>query len=173
MQPDRLEALNMDDRGQIILLAALAVCVCLIMLALYMISLEDAEAIEEPWPGREAMENAVWAQDKGLEQVARARGNNTWDLRIDLANDFKNGARRLIDSVYSNMLARGIAFSYEYNDTLATEYATENVETTSAAIGGVLLKKNGNDTRICGCAYDVSGMDGSAQYCISRVVCWG
>jgi len=163
----------MDDRGQMILLATLAVCVCLIMLALYLISLEEAEAVEKPWPGREALENAVWAQDKGLEQIAGAAGNYSWDRRLDLANDFKNGAGRLINSVSSNMLAHSVAFSYEYNDTLASEFAAGNGETTSAASGGVLLKKNGNSTRVCGCAYDVSVTDGSAHYSLSRVVCWG
>jgi hypothetical protein len=163
----------MDDRGQIILLAALAVCVCLIMLAFYLISLEEAEAVEKPWPGREIMENAIWAQEKGLEQVARAMGNNTWERRLDLANDFKNGTRRLIDSASGNLLAHGIVYSYGYNDTLAMEYVAGNVETTSAAGGGILLKKNGNETRICGCAYDVSVTDGSARYSLSRIVCWG
>jgi hypothetical protein len=173
MQPDRLEALKMDDRGQIILLATLAVCVCLIVLALYLISIEEAEAVEKPWPGREIMENAIWAQEKGLEQVARATGNNTWDRRLDLANDFKNGALRLIDSVSDNMLAHGIVFSYEYNDTLGSEYAAGNGETVSGNIRGILLKKNGNEARICGCAYDMSVTDGSAHYSLSRVVCWG
>lgn len=163
----------MDDRGQIILLSALAVCVCLLMVALYLISLEEAEAVEKPWQGREAMENAIWAQDVGLAQVARATGNYPWDRRLDLENDFKNGAGQLIGSVSSNMLAHGIAFSCEYNDTLASEYAAVNGETTSGEIDGVLLKKNGNDVGVCGCAYDLSVTDGSAQYSLSRVVCWG
>jgi hypothetical protein len=163
----------MDDRGQIILLSALAVCVCLIMLTFYLISMEKAEAVEKPWPGREVMENAIWAQEEGLRQVARVTGNDTWDRRFDLADDFKNNARQLIDSVSRNMLAHGIAYSCKYNETLASEYAAGNGETTSGNRGGVLLKKNGNRVRVCGCAYDVSVTDGSARYSLSRVVCWG
>jgi hypothetical protein len=173
MQPDRLEALIMDDRGQIILLSALAVCVCLITLALYLISLEEAEAVEKPWPVKEALENAVWAQDEGLEQIARAAGNSTWDRSPDLVNDFKSDTEQLIGSVSRNLLAHGIAFSCEYNDTLASEYAAGNTETASGNIRGVLLKKIGNEARVCGCAYDVSVADGSARYSLSRVVCWG
>ena len=163
----------MDDRGQMILLSALAVCVCLLLLASFLTSIEEAATIEKPWSGRNAMENMLWAQDNGLEQVARATGNYTWDRRLDLANDFKNGARRLIDSVSRNTLAHGVAFSYVYNDILASEYAAGNGETTCGNIGGVLLKKNGNETRVCGCAYDVSVFDGSVCYTLARVVCWG
>jgi hypothetical protein len=88
-------------------------------------------------------------------------------------NDFKNSARRLIDSVSRSLLAQGVAFSCEYNDTLATEYAAGNGESMLTGSGGILIRKKGNTARVCGYACDVSVTDGSAQYCISRVVCWG
>ncbi|HEY3273329.1 MAG TPA: hypothetical protein VGJ92_06180, partial [Methanocella sp.] len=136
-------------------------------------SIGEAEAVENLGPGREVLENAVWAQDEGLEQAAKAAGNVPWDRRPDLVNVFKNSARRLIGSVSRNLLAHGVAFSCEYNDTLASAYAAGNGESTLTGSGGVLLRKKGNTARVCGYACDVSVTDGSAQYCISRVVCWG
>jgi hypothetical protein len=163
----------MDDRGQILLLSALAVSVCLIMLAMYLTSIKDASTVEKPWAGQEALENVIWAEEKGLEHVARMAGNYTWDRRQDLENDFKKGADRLISGISRNMLARGIAISYEYNETLASEYAAGNSEATEDGCGGIIVKKIGNDARVCACAYDVSMTDGSARYTLSRVIYWG
>ncbi len=71
------------------------------------------------------------------------------------------------------MLARRIAFSFGYNNTLAAEYAAGSGDIMLANVGGVLVKKSNNVAFVCGYAYDVSVTDGSARYCISKVVCWG
>jgi hypothetical protein len=162
-----------DDRGQIILLASLAVCVCLIVLAMYLISIEDAETVEKPWNGNEALENLLWAQEIGLEHVARATGNYSWDRRLDLEGDYKNSADRLIDGISRYMRAHGIAFTYAYNATLAAQYVAGNGEPALTNTGGVLIKKSGNGARVCGCAYNVSITDGSARYSVARIVTWG
>ena len=165
--------MNVDDRGQVIMLAALAVSVCLIALAMYLLSVENAETVENPRPVREALENVIWAQDIGLKDIASVTGSYPWDRRLDLGNSFKNGADRLIRDITRDMLARRIAFSFGYNNTLAAEYAASSGEITLANVGGVLVKKSNNVAFVCGYAYDVSVTDGSARYCISKVVCWG
>ncbi len=63
--------MNVDDRGQVIMLAALAVSVCLIALAMYLLSVENAETVENPRPGREALENVIWAQEIGLKRYRK------------------------------------------------------------------------------------------------------
>jgi hypothetical protein len=168
-----VEALKMDDRGQMILLAALAVSVCLILLAMYLISIENAEAMEGPWLGSGTLENVIWAQDEGLEHAAMRMGNCSWTQRQELVNNFKSSADPIIDSISFNMLKHGIAFSFWYNDTLADSYVAGDQEASSINIGGVIIRQKNNATRICGCAYDVSVADGSAQYSLSRVVTWG
>jgi hypothetical protein len=162
-----------DDRGQMILLAALVVCVCLALLASYLTSIKEADSAERSWSGSKVMENVLWAQDSGLEHIAKAAGNETWDRRRDLAGVFEESADRLIDCLARKLSARGFAFSCEFNDSLASSYATGEGDATLADSEGVILKKSGNKTRICGCAYDVIMTDGTAQYRLSRVVFWG
>jgi hypothetical protein len=163
----------MDNRGQMLLLAALVVCVCLALLASYLTSIKEADSAERSWSGSKVMENVLWAQDSGLEHIARAAGNETWDRRFDLGEVFKNGADRLTGDISRDLLARGFAFSFQYNDSLASYYVAGKGDATLTDCGGILIKKSGNEARICGCAYDVSMTDGSAQYRLSRVVLWG
>jgi hypothetical protein len=163
----------MDDRGQILLLAALAVCVCLLMLASFITSMDEAGTVDKPWPGNSVMENVLWAQDSGLEHIARATGNYSWGRHLELGDDYRNDVGRLTDAISRDMRAHGIAFIYEYNDSLASQVAAGKGDATLSDSGGVLLKKSGDEARVCGCAYDVSMMDGSAQYRSSRVVFWG
>lgn len=163
----------MDDRGQIILLAALAVSVCLIVVAMHLISIQEAEAVKMPRLGQETLENTIWAQDIGLKDVAGFTGSYPGDRRTDLADDYKNGTDRLIKDISRDVCVHGTAFTFKYNDTLATEYVAGSEDVTMANIGGIIIKKSNNTARVCGCAYDVSMTDGSAQYRLSRVVCWG
>lgn len=163
----------MDDRGQMLLLAALAVCVGLLFLASFLTSIRETDMVETPGSGGKVMENTLWAQDCGLEQIARAAGNDTWDRRLDLEAVFKNSSRRLMDGLARAMLARGMAFSCEYNDSLAAQYLEQKGDASLADCGGTIMKRSGNEARICGCAYDASMTDGLAQYRLSRVVHWG
>ncbi len=112
----------MDDRGQMLLLTALAVCVCLLALTSFITSIDEADTVEKPWPGQCVLENVLWAQDCGMEQIARATGNHPWDGRLDLGNDYRNAVDGLIDGISRDMRAHGIAFIYEYNDSLASQF---------------------------------------------------
>ncbi len=163
----------MDDRGQMLLLTALAVCVCLLVLTSFISSIDEAATVDKPWPGKCVLENVLWAQDCGMEQIARATGNYPWDRRLDLGNDYRNAVDGLIDGISRDMRTHGIAYTCEYNDSLGSQFDTGKGDATLTDSGGVILKKNGNETRVCGCAYDVSMTDGSAQYRSSRVVFWG
>jgi len=163
----------MDDQGQMLLLAALAVCVALLLLASFLTSIRETDTVENTCSGSNAMENVLWAQDGGLEQIAGTAGNDSWDRRLDLEAAFKNSSRRLIDGIALAVLARGMAFSCEYNDTLASQYLEKKGDASLTDYGGTIIRKSGNEARICGCAYDVSMTDEKAQYRLSRVVLWG
>jgi hypothetical protein len=163
----------MDDRGQMLLLASLAVCLCLILLASFVTSIKEAAGVEKPWPGGKVVENVLWAEDSGLEDIASSTGNYSWDRRDDLREVFKNSTDRLIGCLARDLFAHGVAFYCEYNDSLAARFAAGKGDSSLTVCGGVIIKKSGNEARIGGCAYDVSMTDGSAQYRLSRVVFWG
>lgn len=162
----------MDDRGQVILLAALTVSVCLITLAMYLLSVQNAETVESPGPGREALENVIWAQEIGFRDIANEKGYYPWYRLQDLVNNFKNDADRLAHDITRDMLARRIAFSFGYNSTLAAEYVAGSGDVTLADVGGVLVKKSNSMARVCGYACDVSIAGESARYSLTKVVCW-
>jgi hypothetical protein len=163
----------MDDRGQMLLLTALAVCVCLLALMSFITSINEADMVDKPCSGKCILENVLWAQDCGMEQIARATGNYPGDRRLEIGNDYRNAVDGLIDGISRDMRTHGIAYICEYNDSLGSQFATGKGDATLTDSGGVILKKNSNETRVCGCAYDVFMTDGSAQYRSSRVVFWG
>jgi hypothetical protein len=163
---------TVDDRGQIILLAALAVCVCLITLTMYLITIGDAMTMEETEPCNEIMENLIWAQEIGFRDTAGITGSYPWERRMDMVKDFEDRNDRLLSDIALDMLSQGMAYSIEYNDTLAAEYVAGSHDPALASAGAVLIKKSGSLAEACGCAYDVSMADGSAQYRLSRVARW-
>jgi hypothetical protein len=165
--------MNMDDRGQMLLLTALAVCVCLIALTSFITSINEADAVDNPWQGKCVLENTLWAQDCGMEQLARATGNYPWDRRLDLGNDYRNAVDGFIDGISRDLRAHGIAFICEYNDSLASQFTAGKGDASLSESGGVILKKNGSEARVCGCAFDIDITDSAAQYRSSRVFFWG
>lgn len=162
----------MDDRGQIILLAALAVCVCLITLTMYLITIEDARIMEEPWSSTGIIENVIWAQDIGFRDTARITGSYPWDRRMEMVKDLESRNDPLLRDVAGYMLSHGMAYSVKYNDTLAAEYVASSRDPALTNVGAVLIKKSGSVAEACGCAYDLSLAEGSARYRLSRVTRW-
>jgi hypothetical protein len=163
----------MDDRGQMLLLTALAVCLCLLALTSFVMSINEANSVEHPWPGNGVLENVLWAQDCGMEQIARATGYFPRDQCPGYSNNYRSAVNGLIDGISRDLQAHGIAFIYEHNDSLALKFIAEKGDATLMDSGGVILKISGNEARVCGCAGDVSMTDGLAQYRSSRVVFWG
>jgi hypothetical protein len=143
LQPRRLEALNMDDRGQMLLLTALAVCVCLLEVTSFIMSIDESTIVDKPLRGKCVLENVLWAQDCGMEHIARAAGNYPWDRRLELGNDYRKAVDGLINGISRDMRAQGIAIICEYNDSLASQFAAGKGDTTLTTSGGVILKKNG------------------------------
>lgn len=163
----------MDDRGQMLLLTALTVCVCLLALTSFVTSINEADSVEHPWPGKGVLENVLWAQDCGMEQIARATGYFPWDHSLGYCNIYRIAVDGLIDGISRDMRTQGIAFIYDYNDSLALKFIAGKGDAMLMERGGVILKRSGREARVCGCAYDVSMADGSAEYRTSRVVFWG
>jgi len=162
----------MDGRGQMFLLSALIVCLCLILLTACLTSIRTVEASEEPSLEKDALDNVIWAMDEGMKQKAGEVGGASWEGRQCLAADFKGLSDGLIDDASRGMQKRGVAFYFTYDDALAEEYLNDSDNGEVEHIDGILMKKEGAIARICGCTYTVTLADGSAQYSASKVIVW-
>jgi hypothetical protein len=162
----------MDDKGQILLLSALAACACLIMLATCLYSVSASYATERPSLQRETIDNVIWVQDAGLNQAAGETGRCHWEQRAELADSFRSRADLPVSSIEKSMLAHGIAYSFAFNESLASGYLDDNDLPSVENIGGILVKRESDNASVYGCAYDVSLTDGSSLYQISTVKTW-
>lgn len=162
----------MDDKGQILLLSALAACACLIMLATCLYSVSASYATERPSLQRETLDNVIWVQDAGLNQAAGETGRCHWEQRAGLADSFRSRADLPVSSIEKSMLAHGIAYSFAFNESLAIDYLDDSAMSQVDCVGGILVKRAGDNASVCGCAYDMSLMDGSSRYSISTVKTW-
>jgi len=162
----------MDGRGQMLLLSALAVCLCLVLLTACLASIRSAETPAEPSLEKDALDNVVWAMETGMKQAAGETGASQWEQRCFLADDYENLTDRLIEEATCDLQKRGIASSFAYDEALAGAFLNDSGIEGVEGSRGVLLKKEGTIARIWGCAYDVTLTDGSAQYSIKRVAVW-
>ena len=157
------------DGAQMIVLAALVVCICLLTLAMLVQSVRQAEAIH--LDSGSAMDNALWAQDKGLVQAALMDGNVTWEERRQAADEFKAQARLLGDSLSKDLLERGIACQFSLNEALAARQAAGSGGEYES-VDGVLLRNAGGRAQICGYSYDVLMADKRAERRACGVKIW-
>jgi hypothetical protein len=161
-----------DDRGQIMLLSALVACACLIILATYLYSVSASCSIERPALQRETVDNVIWAQDAGLFQAAGETERCQWEQRATLADSYKARAYIAVSSIERSMMARGIAYSFTFNESLAVSYLDDSGMSEVECIDGILVKKEDNNASVYGCTYDMSLTDGSSRYHMSTVKTW-
>jgi hypothetical protein len=161
-----------DDLGQILLLSALVSCACLITLAACLYSVDASYSAECPALQREALDNVVWVQDAALTQAAGEAGGCQWEQRTSLADSYKSRAYLPVSSIEKSMIAHGVAYSFAFNESLATDYLDDSAISEVECVSGILIKKVGDNASVCGCAYDMSLADGSSRYHISTVKIW-
>lgn len=158
-----------DDHGQILLLSALAACACLIALTACLYSVSASYSTERPALQRETLDNVVWVQDAGLDQAAGEAGSCHWEQRMALADSYKSRAYLPVLSIEKSMLAHGIAYSFAFNESLAIDYVGDSALSQVECVSGILIKREGDNASVFGCAYDISLADGSSWYRISTV----
>jgi hypothetical protein len=151
-----------------ILLSAMAACICLLALSSFLLSARLTGEAQSNGLSRVAFDNALWAQDRGLEQAALMAGGRPWDSRQDASDDFLDRANRIAESLSSNMLSRGIAYRFSINRSLAAQYAIESHGAYHDS-DGLILKNESGTVVICGCGYDVWMGDDSAVFRLSRL----
>ncbi len=162
----------MDDRGQMLLLSALVVCLCLVLLTACLTSIRSVEAPGGPSLEKDTLDNTAWALETGMKDAAGVTGASQWEQRRFLADDYENLTDRLIEDTACDLQKRGIAFSFVYDEALAGAFLNDSGIEGTKNSRGVLIKKEGTIARIWGCAYDVTLADGSAQYSLKRVAVW-
>jgi hypothetical protein len=154
-----------------ILLSAMAACICLLTLSSFLLSARLTGEARDNGLSRAAFDNALWAQDRGLEQAAILAGGKQWDSRQDAADDFHGRANHIAESLSGNLLSRGIAYRFSINRSLASRYAIES-HGAYHDVDGLILKNESGAVVICGCGYDVWMGDGSAVFSMSRMKTW-
>jgi hypothetical protein len=155
----------MSDEGQMILLSALVACLCL-MGVVACVAAVDGPVSKTGFLSADPMENIRWAGEDSLEKAAFYDSIYPWESRSDAVSRFKADSGHSLDSLALQLLKHGVAYSFVYNDTLASEYAASN---GLENIGGVLVTPDGARARIAGCAYDAFVNDGVAVYHVCRV----
>ncbi|OPY28518.1 MAG: hypothetical protein A4E28_01451 [Methanocella sp. PtaU1.Bin125] len=161
-----------DDRGQILLLSALAACACIVALVVCLHSVNMSYSADGPALTRETLDNVIWVQDAAFAQAAGEAGRCPWDQQASLARDFRSMAGLPVSGIEKSLLARGIAYSFSFNESLAIDYLDDGTMPDTECVAGVLVKRENDNASVCGCAYDMSLSDGSSRYCISTVKTW-
>ncbi len=157
----------MGDDGQMLLLSALAACLCLFVVA-PCVEVADSP-YEESGHLSENAENVRWAQDSALRKAAFYSSAYPWDGREDAALHFRSDAVVSMDSLAGELLKHGVVYRFSFNDSLAGDYVATHPGNGTVNIGGALVEPAGGSVKICGCAYDVWACDGVNKYNASRV----
>lgn len=160
-----------DSNGQMILLSALAACICLLTLVAILSSVRQTAPDNIETLTGDVFENVLWAQDQGLGQTGLLPYERPADQRAQTIIDFKRNIAKVTESLADNMLSRGIAYRFSLNESLASGFAAESSGEYESASGVIYREENGS-VKICGCGYDVLLKDGSVTYELSRMEAW-
>ncbi|AFC98812.1 hypothetical protein Mtc_0037 [Methanocella conradii HZ254] len=160
----------MGEEGQMILLSALAACLCLLGVAACIAAIDGTSHMEAGRLSDGGMDNVRWAQDCALQRAALYGSAYPWECRADAALKFKSDADTSMDSLAGELLRHGTIYRFSLNGSLADDYVASNPGNGTLNIDGVLVEHEGGRARICGCAYDAFAYDGVTAYRESRVL---
>lgn len=163
-QRARLRRLGDDDRGQLVLAAAGVVAVAVLAMAVAYLQLgahPDVSAERDVGP-REATERAVGVLERA---VADARMENTgtpWAGRQAVVDAVRDDLAPALDSLRTARIAKGTAYSVEYDQRAAREYARERCPSGDGrefgdceARRGVVVQERAGETTVLAVAFEV------------------
>lgn len=159
----------MGDSGQMILLSALVVCLCLMGVVACVAAVDDSSFRDSGYLSPGSMDNVIWAQDSALQKTAFYYSAYPWDGRAEAALRFKADANSSMESLSAKLLKHGLAYDFAFNDSLGGEYVARHPGNDTENIGGVLVGYAGGNVKIVGCAFDVIASDGVTTYRLDRV----
>ncbi len=160
----------MDGEGQMIILSAIAACLCLLGVVACVSAVDGPLNSGAGHLSDGGLDNARWAQGCALERAALYSSSYPWERRDDAAHKFMSDVNASMDSLEGELFRHGIIYKFSLNGSLAGEYVASHQETDTLSIGGVILKREKDNARVYGCAYDVSAFDGVTAYNESRVM---
>ena len=158
----------MGDDGQMILLAAMVTCLCLIGVVACVAAV-DGISYRDNGDLSDRGDNVAWARDCALQKAAYYNSVYSWDSRAEAALRFKSEANSSLESLGSELLKHGEVYRFSFNDSLAGEYVMAHPGNGTLNIDGVLVERAGNSARIRGCAFDIFAYDGVTTYRASQV----
>lgn len=150
------------DRGQLVLLAAVALAITLVPLALAYLQLgyhDDIHSGAGPPPAGE-VERTL---DRGLHDAADGIPfDYSWRERSAAADAVRDRLSGTIESITSAGLDRRRAYAIRYNGTHAATWATDRCPGGAerqfgpcTADGGVILQERQDRTHVLGAAFDI------------------
>lgn len=151
-----------SGRGQLVLLAAVALAIALVPLVLAYLQLgyqDDIHATAEPVPAAQA-ETAL---DRGLQDAASGIPTDyAWNNRSAAVGAVRSRLAPTLAAVSTAGLGRGIAADVAYNGTRAASWAGDHCPGgpdrsfgTCTADRGVVVQERGDRTHVLAAAFDV------------------
>ncbi len=173
----RREALDRDERGQTVLVAAAMLALALIPLGFAYLQLgyhEDVAASTEPeTPGSETirlLERAVY--DAGAEATG-----HPWQGRNGAVAQVNASLAPRETDIEASQVRRGVAVRIERNASAATDWATENCPVGAGrvfgdceAIGGMVVQERAGQTHLLAVAYDLRVVDDRGETALTVVI---
>jgi hypothetical protein len=153
--------LTNDDRGQLVLVAALALAVGLVALSVASLQLgyhEDIEAPSQDPPGQlySALDRAVH------NETAEIPATYDWSERDQAVATIEGNLSETIQRLETSRLADGHAYRIERNATDATRWAADNCPTgpnrqfgRCTARNGIVLQDRNGATHVLAIAFDI------------------
>lgn len=157
-----------DDKGQMILLAALVACLCLLGVAACVAALDSGSYGERSHFSWGELTNVCWSQEGALRRAALHYSVVPWDDRASAVAGFKAEANTSVANLSLMLLKQRAVYRFAFNDSLGAEYAAHDPEKVN--LGGVLLERNGSVANVRGCAYDMEIFSDRVSYRLSHVI---
>ena len=170
----------MRDDGQMILLSAIVACLFLLAITAYVASVSSvasdlsADSNGDVKLCQADLDNVLWAQSVSFEWYGTATTGYAWNQRYEAARDFRTRTAVTEADLESNLLRRGIACTFTYNDTAAREYlnAHHMPADDAESVGGIIVTRGNDSAVVTGCGYDMGLTDGASSYETTRVTVW-
>lgn len=156
-----------DDNGQMVLLSAIAACICLISIVILCTTVSDPgdTAMESSYLSRDSIDNILWAQNEGIKDAIRVTNIlYSEHSKYYVVDRFRSRTGLCTNELAYNLLKHGVSYQLTYNDTLSEEYVRSHNDMGLDSVSGVIVKEEMSRTNVYGCAYDIWIDDGVIHY---------
>lgn len=169
--------MSVEDRGQLVLLAAAAIAIALVPLALAYVGLgynADVSGNDPATPLSDA--------DRVLERVTHnatstIAGEYDWDQREQAAKTLGTRLDRETDRLERSRLSSGVAYRIQRNESAASEWAANNCVSgpnrafgSCEALDGIVVQERAGEAVVLAVAFDVHATTEQGQAEMTTVI---